>query len=61
MIKQTGHRFVPEALVVLAEHEYKQKEYARALEHYQSLDVLAEDRSVRIARSEYYVVCNARA
>ncbi|HNZ80657.1 MAG TPA: tetratricopeptide repeat protein [Bacteroidales bacterium] len=57
VIKQTGHRFVPEALVVLAEHEYKQKEYARALEHYQSLDVLAEDRSVRIGTRSGILRC----
>lgn len=57
VIKQTGHRFIPEALVVLAENAYKQKEYTNALDYYQRLDVLAEDRSTRIGTRSGILRC----
>lgn len=49
VIKQTGHRFMPEALAVLAEHNYNQKEYAQALDYYQRLNTLSSDRNTRIS------------
>lgn len=48
VLKQTGHPFVPEALVILSENAYAQGNYTDALSYYQQLEPLAIDRNARI-------------
>lgn len=48
VVKNTGHRFVPQAIQKLAQYFYQKEDYAKALDYYRQSEPYAENRESRI-------------